>query len=149
MYSWNRNPFSGVTVSANPPTSRTTGIVPYRRLYIWFRPQGSNCDGIRKMSAPPSITCASRSSKPIQAAIRSEKDNAQAYVDLGRYKLKEYISAKIRQTARALSASLFAPVTVQFGNFEMSSCDGMAVALRRYFKNNRTELRSSSILRTE
>jgi serine/threonine protein kinase len=46
----------------------------------------------------------------IQAALRSEKDNAQAHVDLGRYKLKEYISAKIRQTARALSASLFAPM---------------------------------------
>lgn len=46
----------------------------------------------------------------LQAAIRSDRDNAQAYLDLGRYKLKEYISAKIRQTARALSSSLFAPI---------------------------------------
>src|SRR5262245_55769972 len=43
------------TVSASPPVARTTGIVPYRILYIWFSPQGSYFDGIRKISAPASV----------------------------------------------------------------------------------------------
>ena len=29
------------TVSASPPVRRTIGTVPYFRLYIWFKPQGS------------------------------------------------------------------------------------------------------------
>ena len=30
-----------ITVSARPPVERTTGGVPYFKLYIWFRPHGS------------------------------------------------------------------------------------------------------------
>ena len=59
------------TVSASPPTAWTTGSVPYRMLYIWFRPQGSNRDGIRNKSEPASMRCASDSSNPMRAPIRS------------------------------------------------------------------------------
>ena len=38
------------TESASPPVRRTIGTVPYLRLYIWLRPQGSYSDGIRNMS---------------------------------------------------------------------------------------------------
>ena len=42
----------GSTVSARPPVRWTMGGVPYFRLYIWLRPQGSNFEGIRKKSLP-------------------------------------------------------------------------------------------------
>ena len=57
-----------VMVSAKPPTSCTTGTVPYFRLYSWFRPHGSNALGMRNRSAPASIPCDKSLSKPITAA---------------------------------------------------------------------------------
>jgi len=43
------------------------GSVPYRRLYIWFKPHGSKRDGMRKKSAPASMRCASALSNPMTA----------------------------------------------------------------------------------
>ena len=51
-----------------------TGGVPYRMLYIWFSPDGSKSEGIRKMSAPASTRWARAGSKartyPASAAKR-------------------------------------------------------------------------------
>ena len=61
-------PFRGLyggTVSTSPPTARTTGTVPYRRLYIWLSPHGSYTDGIRNISAPASIRWARSFLKPL------------------------------------------------------------------------------------
>src|SRR5262249_11930114 len=53
-----------VTVSASPPTARTTGGVPYFRAYSCVSPAGSYRLGMRYRSAPASIWWASPSSKP-------------------------------------------------------------------------------------
>ena len=55
---------NSVIVSAKPPVALTIGIVPYFRLYIWFRPHGSYFEGIKNISLPASIKCASSSENP-------------------------------------------------------------------------------------
>jgi serine/threonine protein kinase len=45
--------------------------------------------------------------RSLRRAVSLEKDNAQAFLDLGRFKLKEYISLKIQRTG----ASLLSPIS--------------------------------------
>lgn len=37
-------------LTLRPPVELTTGTVPYLMEYIWFKPQGSNLEGIKNMS---------------------------------------------------------------------------------------------------
>ena len=37
-------------LTLSPPVPWTTGMVPYLIAYNWFKPQGSNLDGMRRMS---------------------------------------------------------------------------------------------------
>ena len=69
-YCQNLKPVPGSMVSSSPPVARTTGTVPYFRLKVWFKPQGSYRLGIRNRSAPASILCASALSYPTRTAMR-------------------------------------------------------------------------------
>src|SRR3989338_2076048 len=50
------------TVSLRPPVCLTTGTVPYLKLIIWLKPQGSYLDGIKNKSDDAYIFCASTAS---------------------------------------------------------------------------------------
>jgi|GEM_PF-6560832 len=58
---WNR-----LTDEYELPWVRVHGV----QEYIWFSPQGSKHDGMRKMSEAASMRCAHSSEKVIKAAVR-------------------------------------------------------------------------------
>ena len=54
-----------------PPVVCATGNVPYRMEYNWFKPHGSNREGIKKMSTPAVILCAMGMENPTHPRNRS------------------------------------------------------------------------------